>query len=58
MTADNGPLMEKIRKYHLRENQELSQESKAVLLLITDLFQHSVLLLHRWARALKPGSAW
>jgi phosphate:Na+ symporter len=56
ITADKGPLMEKIRKFHLEENSDLSQESKAVILYMTELFQRTVWLIHSWAKGLKTDS--
>ena len=54
ITSDKGPLMEKIRKYHLSEDQGLNQGEKVVLLYITDLFQRTIWLLNSWAKTISP----
>lgn len=52
ITSDRGALMEKIRKYHLSEDQGLNQGEKVVLLYITDLFQRTIWLLNSWAKSI------
>ena len=54
ITDDKGALMEKIRRDHLVDNEDISAEQKAVLLYVTDLFQRTIWLLNNWAKYLKP----
>ena len=55
ITADKGPLMEQIRRYHLAEVQGLNPDDKAAILHITDLYQRTVWLLNSWTKYIKPG---
>ena len=52
ITGDKGPVMEKIRKNHLAEDQVLNPGEKVVLLYTTDLFQRTIWLLNNWAKSI------
>lgn len=50
ITADRGPLMEKIRKSYLSGDKQLSPEERGALLYVTDLFQRIIWLANNWAK--------
>ena len=55
MTNDKGPLMEKIRKSHLNNNDGLDSDSKSVLLYVTDLYQRTIWLINNWSKTLRSN---
>ena len=55
LTEDKGPLMERVRSFHLSESRALDSVDKSFLLDMTDQYQRTVWLLNSWTKSIRPG---
>ena len=54
ITEDKGPLMERVRSFHLSDSQFLNSVDKSFLLDMTDHYQRTVWLLNSWTKSIRP----